>query len=187
MQRREFLNKSAKGAVAAGIGFFNCSENGGMIFRSLGRTGIKVSLLGFGSHLTEENRENPEKRDRQIQHSLDCGINLFDIYEHGYGQFKPMAKSLAGKRKQAIISLVSVEKDSKKEIEGALKTFKTDYIDLYRAVNTDPSITDPLFEFKEQGKIRAVGIVAHYEEILLKELEVYDFDYIMLPYNFHHF
>lgn len=187
MKRRAFLKNTGLGAAGIGMGFSGCSGKGGMLYRILGKTGIKVSLLGFGSHLTEENKENPEGRDRQIQEAIDRGVNLFDIYEHGYEQFEPMAKSLSKhSRDKTIISLVSVEKDSKREVEGALKTFKTDYIDLYRAVNTIPESTDPLFEFKEQGKIRAVGFVAHYEEHALKGIEQYDFDYVMLPYNFHH-
>ena len=130
MQRRTFLQKAATGAALTGFGLLGCSQKGGMLYRTLGRTGIEVSLLGFGSHLTKFNRENPEKRNRQIQLSIEKGVNLFDIYEHTYGQFKPMAGSLSGKRKDVIISLVSVEKDSRKEIEGALKNFNTDYIDL---------------------------------------------------------
>ena len=186
MQRRTFLQTAAAGAAVTGLGLSGCSQKGGMIYRTLGRTGIEVSLLGFGSHLIQQLREKPEERDRQIQLAIDRGVNNFDIYNHGYKQFKPMSQSLAGKRDKAVISLVNVEEDSKAEIEGALKTFNTDYIDLYRACNTVPERTDPLFEFKEQGKIRAVGIVAHYEEILLKQLDEYDFDYIMIPYNFHH-
>ena len=186
MQRRAFFKNAGLGAVGIGFGLSGCSVRNGMLYRTLGRTGIEVSLLGFGSHLTDENSANPDGRDRQIQYSIERGVNIFDIYEHGYGQFKPMAKSLSKHRDKAIISLVSVELDSRREIEGALKTFNTDYIDLYRSVTIEPARTDPLFEMKEQGKIRAVGIVAHYEEILLKSLEAYDFDYIMIPYNFHH-
>ena len=186
MQRRTFLQSAAAGAAVTGLGVSGFCYKGGMIYRTLGRTGIKLSLLGYGSHLTQQLREKPDERDRHIQLSIDRGVNNFDIYDHGYKQFKPMAKSFSGKRDKAVISLVSVEKDSRAEVEGALKTFNTDYIDLYRAVNTNPEHADPLFELKEQGKIRAVGIVAHYEEILLKQLDEYDFDYIMIPYNFHH-
>ena len=169
-----------------------CEQSGGMIYRTLGRTGIKVSLLGFGSHLSKENKANPGERDRQIQEGLDRGITFFDVYEHGYEQFEPMARSLASRKNEVVISLVTIAsrdynhyrfKNIYDEVEGALRIFKRDYIDCYRVVNKVDKDTDILFKFKEQGKIRAVGIVAHYEEDALKALEERDFDFIMLPYN----
>ncbi len=195
MERRAFLQRAAAGAAVTGLGLHGCGQKGGMIYRTLGRTGIEVSLLGFGSHLAKENKANPKERDRQIQEGIDRGINFFDIYEHGYEQFEPMARSLATRKQNAVISLVTIAsrnykhyrfKNINEEVEGALRIFGRDYIDCYRIVNTVDSDADVLFRFKEQGKIRAVGMVAHYEEDALKALEERDFDYVMLPYNFHH-
>ena len=195
MKRRTFLETTALTGVAAGAYIMGCERSGGMIYRTLGRTGIKISLLGFGSHLTRENKANPKERDRQIQEGIDRGINFFDIYEHGYEQFEPMARSLAPHKQNAVLSLVTIAsrnyshyrfKNINEEVEGALKIFGREYIDCYRIVNKVDSDADVLFRFKEQGKIRAVGMVAHYEEDAIKALEACDFDYVMLPYNFHH-
>jgi len=209
MKRRDMMRKSALGAAALGLTPHAVRAakkkviprkpiplKRNMEYRPLGKTGIEVSRLGFGSHLSKENLKDEKRRDRQIQEGFANGINLFDIYDHGgYKQFAPMSKSLAGKRKEVVISLVSVEKDQRSEVEGALRTFKTDYIDLYRIVykdNEDSSYNkgerelEELLEMKKEGKIRAVGVVAHWESSLLHALENYPIDYIMMPVNFHH-
>jgi predicted aldo/keto reductase-like oxidoreductase len=208
MKRRDMICKTALGAAAA-LGVGGCSraatekvviprkpiaEPREMTYRTLGKTGIRVSLLGFGSHLSDENLKDPQGRDRQIREGFENGINLFDIYDHSvFHQFKPMAASLAGKRQNAVISLVAVEPDVRTEIEGALRIFNTDYIDLYRIVYRDPDPhtkgdgdLDILFKMKEEGKIRAVGIVAHDEAGLLYAVQNKPIDYIMMPINFHH-
>lgn len=212
MKRRDMIRKSALGASSLGMGNISVQAkatekipqepmipNRDMVYRQLGKTSITVSLLGFGSHLSRENRENEKLRDRQIQEGIENGINLFDIYDHYiYQQFKPMARSLAGKRHKVIISLVAVEKDVRAEIERALRTFNTDYIDMYRVVyrdidpNYDPEWNkgdkelDILFKMKDEGKIRAVGVVSHVESGVLYAIENTPVDYIMIPINFHH-
>jgi len=208
MKRRDMIMKSAIGATSFGLGVFAvCAKeqvtlphaplprNREMVYRDLGNTGIKVSLLGFGSHLSTENLKDEKRRDRQIQEGYENGINLFDIYDHSvFHQFRPMAKSLAGKRQNVVISLVSVQKESTRpEVEGALRTFNTDYIDLYRIVYRDAdnyskpdSDLELLLKMKEEGKIRAVGVVSHDESGVLYAAEHYPINYIMMPINFHH-
>jgi predicted aldo/keto reductase-like oxidoreductase len=92
-----------------------------------------------------------------------------------------------------VISLVSVEKDVRAEIEGALRIFETDFIDLYRIVYRDADNYSKgdddlniLFKMREEGKIRAVGVVAHEEPGVLAAVENTPVDYIMMPINFHH-
>ena len=102
MKRRKFFKTAVTGATAASLSFYGCTRSGGMLYRNFGKTGIKVSLLGFGSHLANENKANPKGRDRQIQEAIDRGVNFFDIYEHGYEQFEPMAKSLAAKKNDVV-------------------------------------------------------------------------------------
>lgn len=208
MKRRDMLKKTVAGAAAVGIAApaVHAAKTdviprtpepmtGEMEYRTLGKSGIRVSRLGFGSHLSVENRKDPRGRDRQIQEGFENGINLYDIYDHGgYKQFEPMSKSLADKRNSVLISLVSVEEDSRKEVEGALRTFNTDHIDLYRIVYRDregayekgDEALELLLRMKEEGKIRAVGVVCHREYGLTYAAEHFPIDYIMMPINFHH-
>ena len=165
-----------------------------MRYRRLGRTGIEVSELSFGSHLKKANKEDPEGRCRQIHAGLDCGINLFDIYEHSYKQFAPMSAALAHVRDEVLLSLVTVWRAADEvmdEVEYALRVFERDAIDLYRLVLRDDHDDgdrrmEGLLKAKEQGKIRAIGGVVHYPEHLLHGLRRYPeaIDYAMAPASF---
>ena len=143
MKRRTFI--SGAGAAATSAMLFGCSSISGIgksrakmpqgeIPRiAFGKTGIKVSRFGFGSHLKKELIADPEYRDKMIKRGFEGGINIFDVYDHsGYKQFEPMGKSLRDFRKEAVVSLCIVknENEMQAEIDDALNKFFTDYIDL---------------------------------------------------------
>ena len=166
----------------------------GMGYRMLGKTGIRVSEVGFGSHLTGENRADPPTRMAQIRKGLDLGVNLFDIYDHTYHQFELMSEALGPVRQDVLLSLVTVwsVNQTLQEVEYALETFNTDYIDLYRIYMDEGTPRgdvekrfDALQQAKQEGKIRAVGLVTHDHAVVSEMLRTYpELDYVMLPYNF---
>ena len=200
MKRRSFLK--GIGTTSASLPFAGCSiisgsnyetyePKGIMPKRTLGKTGIEVSALGCGSHLKKELIADPETRDRIIQLCLRGGINIFDVYEDGgFKQFKPMGNSLKGVRKDTVVSLC-IERSTDRmqdEIDGALRDFHTDYIDLYRLYAVDDERYDILRKNKQAGKIRAIGVVSHDEPTMMGYLDRYGdtLDYVMIIYNFHH-
>ena len=167
-----------------------------MRYRELGRTGIRVSEISFGSHLKRCNIEDLERRRRQIEVGIEKGINLFDIYEHSYEQFVPMSKALEYAKDEVIISLVTVWREADEvmdEVEYALKVFRRDAIDLFRVVLSKKDRDDieqrlqTLVIAKEQGKIRAIGGVVHYPEDFLEALDRYSdvLEYMMAPASFY--
>ena len=170
------------------------NRTGSMRYRRLGKTGIQVSELGFGSHLRKGNIDNPAERRRQIEIGIEKGINLFDIYEHSYQQFDPMSRALAHVRDEVVISLVTVWRQAHEvldEVEYALQTFQRDAIDLFRLVfggdwDDSEQRLRSLVRAREQGKIRAVGCVVHQPEHLLEGLRRYpnEIDYAMVPASF---
>lgn len=201
MKRRNFI--TGLGTAVAGLPLTGCSAylrkndntrytpKGVIPRRKLGKTGIQVSMLGFGSHLKKELIAQPELRDRMIKLGYEGGINTFDVYDHsGYEQFKPMGKSLRGFRKEVIISLCVVKEIDRiqEEIDGALTDFYTDYIDLYRLYTVDDDRVNILEKNKKSGKIRAIGVVAHDEQKIMGYIDNYGdiLDYVMIVYNFHH-
>ena len=206
--RREFIPRIATAALGAGallnpgtllgrnLGTSAATSLGPMKYRMLGQTGISVSEVSFGSHLNKQNMSNPQARAEQIRKGLELGINLFDIYEHSYQQFEPMSKVLGPVRQDVVLSLVTVwsRNQTMQEVEFALKTFNTDVIDLYR-IYYEPTMSrdeiDVRFEVlqqaKQEGKIRAAGLVTHDHAVLVDVLQAYpELDYLMLPYNFRH-
>lgn len=166
-----------------------------MRYRTLGKTGISVSEVSFGSHLKKVNVENPEQRRKQIEMGIEKGINLFDIYEHSYKQVAPMSEALGRVRDEVVLSLITVWRAADEvmdEVEYALRAFKRDYIDLFRVILDDnwsnsEQRLQALMKAKEQGKIRAIGGVVHYPEHLLGGLRRYPdvIEYIMAPASFY--
>ena len=168
------------------------NSTGGMQFRTLGKTGIRVSEISFGSHLIRENVDNVEERCRHIHKGIEKGINLFDIYEHSFKQFAPMSAALAPVRNDVLLSLVTVWREVHEvmdEVEYALDVFKRDTIDLYRVVLSKRDWDDSeerlntLAKAREQGKIRAIGGVVHYPEHFLEGLRRFPdlLDFMMAP------
>jgi predicted aldo/keto reductase-like oxidoreductase len=200
MKRRFFLKGMGTASTALSVAgcsvlssrkYINYKPTGQIEKRNLGKTGIAVSMLGFGSHLKKELITKPRYRDRMIKLGVEGGINIFDVYDHsGYKQFEPMGKSLRKFRKEVVISLVAVKStdEMQDEIDGALKVFHTDYIDLYRNYVIDDDRMNILEKNKKAGKIRAIGVVSHDVESMMDYIDRYQgsLDYIMIIYNFHH-
>ena len=197
MDRRSFISRM--GILAGATSATSCLKSPAKIKikegyipkATLGKTGIKVSRLGFGSHLKEELIADPEYRDRMIKTAYDRGVNFYDVYDHsGYKQFQPMSESIRDFRKNVVVSLVSVQKpeNMQSEIDGALKTFKTDYIDLYRLYTVDDDRIATMEKNKKEGKIRAIGVVEHDVKKINGFIDSYGdvLDYVMIIYNFHH-
>jgi predicted aldo/keto reductase-like oxidoreductase len=201
MKRRSFLQGA--GAASAALPVLGCNDvlmssafdkivpKREIPKRILGKTGIPVTILGFGSHMSSSTLSNPTLRDKTIKAGYEGGINLFDVYDHsGYNQFNPMGQSLKGFRQNVVVSLCCVQAPSgiQKEIDGALTSFLTDYIDLYRLYTVDDTRVNYLENNKKAGKIRAIGIVSHDANEAMGYLDRYGdrLDFLMLVFNFYH-
>ena len=222
LTRREFVSAAAVAALGAKqvltsvAGADPSDGSGGMKYRQLGKTGISVSEIGYGSHVNRQNMDDPQARSKQIARALELGVNLFDIYDHEVHQYAPMRDILRPVRKDVVVSLVSIVRHSNidwlahhwddftamenwregtaREVEYALKKLDTDVIDLFRVfVPTEESWAqvepryEALLKAKAQGKIRAVGLVSHDQAQLVPLLQtVPGVDFVMFPYNFRH-
>ncbi len=178
-----------------------------MLYRPLGKTGIDVSLLAFGSHtdhaykrkspigfvLTEEGQS---RRDRQIAKAFDLGVNFIDVYEHE-GQWEPLGKLIEARRARVHVSASrNIDREPIGEnIDRAARQFGG-YVDMYR-MHYLPTHGEPERKYvddwdvirrgKEAGKLRAIGVSCHTEQQMmfaLRDLE--DLDFVVFPYNFIH-
>lgn len=195
MKRRNFIIGAGLTSVLAfnGCSVLRKSEiiEGEIPKRTFGKTGMKISMFGFGSHLNMALKKKPGLRDKMIKAGYHGGINFFDVYDHSnYEQFEPMGRSLREFRKDVMVSLCAVNPDEKleEEITGAFKKFMTDYIDCYRLYTVTDNRISIMEKYKKAGSVRAMGVVAHDASTMLKYINDYGqvLDYIMLPYNFHH-
>ncbi|MFC1651188.1 aldo/keto reductase [Candidatus Latescibacterota bacterium] len=217
MKRRDFITRGTAGAVGAGLA--GCSavkprkiniepalppfsfgdnypkqEIGTMPMTELGKTGIKISKFGFGSHMRPYLRPYEKEREGMIRAAFDYGVNVFDVYdkEHEVYQYEPTGRYLAPIKNDVVISIAINPYDGRtldQELERDLRLFGRDYIDLcrihiYTKENEKWAYWDKLFKYKEQGKIRAVGVPVHNVRELFPLIDTYPIDYVIFPYNF---
>jgi hypothetical protein len=157
-------------------------------FRTLGRTGLKVTTVGFGCMITSD--------PSVVTRAADLGINYFDTargYQHGNNE-RMVGAALGAKRKQIVLS-TKTEATNKaglqEQLETSLRELKTDYIDIWYLHSKDnvADVTDEMIEVqqiaKQQGKIRFAGVSTHKPQILLPWMAQKGvFDVALTVYNF---
>lgn len=145
---------------------------------SLGKSGVRVSVIGIGTGSRGGGRESNQTRlgqesfTRLVRHSLDQGITFFDLADQ-YGSNPYFSRAIKGvPRDQYVIQTKSNSRDpkrAKEDIDRFLTELGTDYIDsLIIHCVTEPDWTtrfrpvmDVFEEAKEKGKIRAHGVTCH--------------------------
>ena len=165
-------------------------------YRRLGRTGLEISDISFGSSRLRKGEEH------LIDHALDRGINYIDTAE-GYtrGQSeRVIGNALRGKRDKAYLVSKTITRASTSaetmmhDLEGSLRRLRTDYVDIYmnHAVNDVDVVANPEWQaFTEkaraQGKIRFTGIsghAGHLVECIDYALDNDLIDVMLTAYNF---
>ena len=150
-----------------------------MQYRTLGRTGIKVSPYAFGAMMLGASIGNPDHDDsiRIIHRALDAGINFVDTadaYSRGESE-EIVGKALKGRRDDVVLATKlhlpmgddpNQRGNSRRwimtEVENSLRRLQTDHIDLYQIHRPDPD-TDieetlsALSDLIHSGKVRAIG------------------------------
>jgi predicted aldo/keto reductase-like oxidoreductase len=173
--RREFLRRGALAGASVGLlpltaGSALAAEEPQVRRKgTLGRTGLRVSDIGFGSSSLEGDVA-------LVQHAFNRGINYFDTAESYQGgrSEETIGRALAGKRDKVLIaSKVGTRPDTRrgsmmKSLDMSLKRLQTDRIDVYfnHAVNDVAQLKNPeWYEFtsraKAAGKIRYTGMSGH--------------------------
>jgi aryl-alcohol dehydrogenase-like predicted oxidoreductase len=150
-------------------------------YRTLGGTGIEVSVLCLGTMMFGEWGNRDEKEcHRMVDAALDAGVNIVDtadVYAHGESE-EILGRALAGRRDSVILAtkghnqMPGDPRDRNRSgnsrtwltraVEDSLRRLGTDYLDLYQVHRPDPR-TDidetlgVLSDLVRQGKIRAIG------------------------------
>ncbi|HVN78757.1 MAG TPA: aldo/keto reductase [Terriglobia bacterium] len=156
--------------------------------RVLGKTGLKVTTLGFGCAWTSD----PSVFTR----GLDLGINHFDtapVYQGGNNE--PMLRTGLGNRRKQIVLSTKIEARTKDEalqqLENSLKFLGTDYVDIWYLHGADrpERISQDLVEAqataKRQGKVRFIGVSTHRVALVTPSiLQLGNMDVVLTAYNF---
>ena len=219
MNRRRFLHGTGAAAMAAaffskgGLQLFADDPHDSnsiqpitnkMLYRTLGKTGIKVSAIALGiegiQHL------EPDKIKKLIDYAYSRGINFMDICLADPNMLSGYRAAIAGKRSNFIIQAHFCTEwkngqyrrtrhfpDVKNAFEGLMRDLDTDYIDVgmihycddekdFNQIFNGP-IIEYVKELKKAGKIRAIGISTHTPEIVRMAVESKVIDVVMFSLN----
>ena len=165
-----------------------------MEYRILGKTGLKISRLGFGGIPIQ--RIDAEGTKVLVQKLLETGVNYIDTARGYTVSEEYLGYALEDIRDKFILATKSMARTKEamaKDIDISLKNLRTDYIDLYQVHN--PTAEDlqqviapggaleALFDAKAAGKIGHIGVTLHSVD-LFKEAVNYEWaETIMFPYN----
>ncbi len=198
MNRREFLQAVAVGLVAgpalAETPFHK------LPVRVLGRTGIKVPILGFGSGSRFLMYRDEDKALEALSRAIDLGIFYIDTsHEYGNGKSEERIGRLMPTRRKEVVLATKIPgrkaDQARRQIELSLKRLQTDRLDvlhLHHLKNADDlaAIEAPdgalkaLYEARDQKITRAIGITCHADPAALKSaLERNDFDCTQMALN----
>jgi aryl-alcohol dehydrogenase-like predicted oxidoreductase len=150
-----------------------------MDYVTLGRTGLRVSVLGLGggghSRLGQKTGATPTQSEAIVQRALELGVNFIDTAE-AYGTEALIGDALRGVNRGDVI--LSTKKSPSKDgrlitaadltrgLEASLARLRTDYVDVYHlhGVRDDQyfyavtELVPAMQRLHDQGKIRFLGI-----------------------------
>ena len=165
-----------------------------MEYRILGKTGLKISRLGFGGIPIQ--RIDAEGTKTLIHQLKDAGVNYIDTARGYTVSEEYLGYALEGIREDFVLATKSMSRTREamaKDIETSLKNLRTDHIDLYQIHNPTTAqleqvvapggALEALLEAKAAGKVGHLGVTAHSLDTFKMALEMDWVETIMFPYN----
>jgi len=164
--------------------------------RRLGRTNLKVSVIGFGGIPIIQT--SVPKAVEMIKRAHDLGINYFDtarVYGNSEEKFGTALEEVRDKVVIATKTHQRTREDAARAgIQQSLQKLRTDRIDivllhgiddektLEQAMAADGSLV-AVKEARKQGKVNFIGMSGHRPLILMKAMRTGEFDMILVPFN----
>src|SRR6202521_4722206 len=211
VSRREFIGMTAASLLMAGSLSGAAKPDtkpdtkNGMPYRTLGRTGEKVSLIGLGGyHLG--NQSDPEESIHIIRTGIDEGINFLDnCWDYNGGESEArMGKALRDGYRQKAFLMTKIDGRNKTaaatQLNESLRRLQTDRIDLLQfhevIRDSDPDrifaaggAMEVVLEAKKAGKIRFIGFTGpkshdiHLKMLAAASKHGFTFDAVQMPLN----
>jgi len=178
-----------------------------MKYRFLGKSGLRVSEIGFGAWGIGGDaygRTEDQESKKALACALERGINFFDtsdIYGAGHSEIL-LGEVLSPERERVILAtkggtLPHTGKHMPQDfsaihlraaLKSSLERLRTEYVDLYQLHSPDvPSLPGEVYEeldsFKRQGRTRAIGVSVRHPDDGLTAMNYYDFDAIQVNFN----
>jgi len=155
---------------------FGNAQGTTMTLRNLGKSGLRVSLVGLGCNNFGQ-RMDLESSTKVIHKALDAGITLFDtadVYGGRGGSETVLGQVLGDRRKDIVLASkfgMAMDDGERKggsrryimsALDASLKRLKTDWLDLYQIHRHDPltpieETLRTLDDIVRAGKVRYIG------------------------------
>lgn len=209
LTRRELLKRAAAGTVAlggAGLAAGDAEAKPKMPMRTLGKTGVRVSILGFGGGSQflmagGSDAAGEEETAKMLHRAVEAGITYFDTaasYGPGRKSEKFYGRVLPQYRKRIFLATKTGDRTydgAMRSVEESLKALRTDRLDLIQmhdvGPHDDPSAWErptgaltALRQLKDQKVVRFVGFTGHQRaEVHRKVIESLEFDTVLMALN----
>lgn len=162
----------------------------------LGKTGLKVSEVGFGA--IPIIRLSLDEAVRVLRRALERGVTLYDTAHLYVDSEEKIGRALDGERHRVVLASKTMKRDrrgAREDLELSLRRLRTDYLDLYQLHQVSQEadwqlITGPngaleaVARAKQAGLIRHLGVTSHSLEMAVKLVETGWFSTIQFPFNF---
>lgn len=150
-----------------------------MEFRTLGRSGLRVSAISYGNWITHGSQVGDDAAAACVHAALDAGITTFDTADVYAGTIAEsvLGRALAGQRREGLEIFTKVywptgpgqndrglsRKHIMESIDGSLRRLGTDYVDMYQAhrYDNDTPLEETMTAFADlvrRGKVLYIGV-----------------------------
>ena len=163
-----------------------------MEYVRLGKTNLLVSRVAFGAMRLKEG--GSDEAALVVRKAYDSGVNFFDTSRKREGSEKLLGDALFDIRKNVFLSTTTSalnSNDIREELEQSLLTLHTDFVDLYQFETEhfvplpgyNDKVYDTLIKFKNEGKIRHIGICTQDYDTALKAVESGAYETLQFPFS----
>jgi len=196
ISRREFV-----GGLAAAGALSAADTKAKLPTRILGKTGVRVPILGMGAGSRFLLYKEEDKAVEAIQKGLDLGITYIDTAD-SYGKDhlseQWVGKAIKGRPEEIFLATKLSSRDggeAERIIEASLKALQVDHVDLIliHELTTDEDLArveakggalDQLLKLRDKKLTRFIGITSHGDPMVYKTaIERHDFDCAQMPIN----
>jgi predicted aldo/keto reductase-like oxidoreductase len=163
--------------------------------RTLGRTGLQSSIIGFGGTWISE--LSSDAATKVIHKAFELGINYFDTAKLDGDSEEKIGAALKDVRDECIIATKTASRtknESLKDFMSSLHRLKTDRLDviqlhgiddertLNKAIGSNGSLQMCKLA-RSKGLVDYIGITSHKPRVLVKAIKTNEFDSIFVPLN----
>lgn len=175
--------------------------------RVLGRTGLSVTVLGFGAMdlggPPAANEIPEDDAERVLNAVLDCGINFIDTAVcYGTSEAR-IGKAISHRRKEFVLATkcgcvpgepmstphINSAANIRAGVEHSLRTMRTDYLDIVQFHHSldrtsweSEGALNELLKMKTEGKLRFIGVSGIFPN-LIEQVDSGVFDVFQIPYS----